>query len=679
MPTVPISVSGGRVTSKDRSLLQPGELTVAKNCEYHVNDPALHQVPGRTAFNAAAEAASIVGIAYLEHDTLTDRLLIASGTELKTATIGTTGTFASLPELQGDADTAATTTITAPVAMDVTHYNDKYYYADGVNGPYKIGEQTESPSTPVPGGDTLYSSLNLRFSQPTAPTVDTAAGASTGFVLSTGKTMSFWQVEFTASAIPGALSESTVLAVSHASEVATITGTGAIVKPVITYGAGVNTQATHIQLYMTSTDAVFPLGSELGNAIAVANGGTTTIDISGVTTTDPLVSDFSQSSQTIYPILTVVSDGVTGSFAKYGQVPLASTGDTFEDSWVVNDVNDKTLIRYSFPDDPVAFPTSNFVRFETKEQDSVTCVRTIGNSLIVGMSNSIWRVALLPRPEDATFDRGRIRSVISSKHGIVGANAAVAFGFGARSGESPELLAFVSRAGVMSTNGFAWDVLTDDVDWENTVEESLLSQCVLVNNARKFRLELYYTPTGGTTNTECMYMHYHPSHAKSTLVASDNRVKAVWPVLAKAVSAAPAVISGKREVFTGHADGVVYLEGNGNSDASASGGNAMDVTTALYQGGGIGNQSMVERLGVQHPARSGQTATTSMTVHNSGADDTVLPTDDIALDRNEVTWTALVGQGDGHQFGFSATAGQTSVAINYFVVQGTAQGESREP
>ena len=105
----------------------------------------------------------------------------------------------------------------------------------------------------------------------------------------------------------------------------------------------------------------------------------------------------------------------------------------------------------------------------------------------------------------------------------------------------------------------------------------------------------------------------------------------------------------------------------------------MALTTSLYYGGGIGNQSNIERLAVQHAAHAGQSATVSITMHNANADDVTQPTDIVSLARNGITYTALHGQADAHQFSFSATGGQSPVALNYFVVQGTAQGESREP
>jgi hypothetical protein len=146
---------------------------------------------------------------------------------------------------------------------------------------------------------------------------------------------------------------------------------------------------------------------------------------------------------------------------KNGPPPDSSTGAMFQGQLVLNDRNDPSIVRYSYPENPDAFPPSYYLNFETKESDSVKAIRVVNNRLVVGLGSSLWRVAYLPSEKDATFDRGRAVEAISRDYGVVNPMCACTF-----SPDGPsEYLAFVSNQGIHYTDGYSFTTLTDGVNW----------------------------------------------------------------------------------------------------------------------------------------------------------------------------------------------------------------------
>ena len=103
----------------------------------------------------------------------------------------------------------------------------------------------------------------------TNPTVSRDAGAGTGFVLDTGKSIQYWveeRVKSGSSVIKRNGGPTTVFA--------TLAGDGTTDKPVITRPATVNPDATHWALFATAVDGVYPDGA----LIAEVPIATTTIE-----------------------------------------------------------------------------------------------------------------------------------------------------------------------------------------------------------------------------------------------------------------------------------------------------------------------------------------------------------------------------------------------------------------
>jgi hypothetical protein len=616
--------------------LREGELTRADDSYYLPNDPALHKARGRKAFNGTAESSAIKGARYLEYDGADDLFITAVGTTYRQATAALpTGTFSDL-----------VTGLTGSDTLDSVHYNNNHYLLNGVDR----NRQVDSSAAVT---------LHGMLANTAAPTTTTPGSGN--ITLSADKTITYWIEERVKSG-------STILRRNAATsdEVSTITGLLSSVTPTFVHTVVNTTDTTHVALFATATDGTFPTGAEI-TEVAVSTP-TTTITDDRATVTDPGIP-----SGALYEVFSVSIGGDANNIARNGPPPIAKTADVFEDSLVMDDSTDASLIRYSWQDEPHKFPALNFIRFETREADEVRMIRTLGQAIIVGLRDSLWRVDFLPRPEDAEFDRGRVKTQITAAHGPVGPLAGAVLNFGA----GPRL-AYISRYGILLTDGYSWDVLTDDIAWETTVNVSQLGNAVLINNPRFYRLEFYYPSINSTVNDSCFYLHYHPSHIKEG-IGGNRRSKVTGPINVKARSALLANIGGRHEVFTGHADGVLYQENEGNSDTSASGGIKFLCRTGDLYLAGIGGHMHVTKTWVHHPIApdATQEITGKLVQRNEGEEDVEVSAT-YALTRREPTHAQKQGQAEAIQLSAENSDTKGSIQVNYFVVEGRSLGESEE-
>jgi len=293
-----------------------------------------------------------------------------------------------------------------------------------------------------------------------------------------------------------------------------------------------------------------------------------------------------------FPALTVKPFGITASVGRNGPPPKSTTGDIFQNSLVVNDITDESILRYSYPDKIDSFPSVYFLNFETKDQDTITNIKSLGNMLVVGLRTQIYRVSYLPREVDAEFDRGRAVEMIETNHGIVGTQAATTF-------THPELgltLAYVSLFNPHMTDAYSSRLLTNDLNFEALVDQGKLGKCVLINNPELYELLLYYVPRGSLTPTvltKCLRFNYHPSHIKE-----DGSLKVSGPVDVDVSSAALAVLdTGTRPLYTGASS----LTGNGNVFLENQGSVlTMTIKTRQMYLAGAGNEWKYDDLYVHH-------------------------------------------------------------------------------
>lgn len=623
--TKTILFNGGLVTARDPSTLRSdaeyGELSVADDSEYLPNDPGIWPVLGRATFNETAEAGPIVGAGYVQFDSAVDRIITLVGTTYRQANIAETGAFSTL--VSGLTGTAT--------LFDQACLGNFHLLMNGVDRNYVIG----SDLTTSPQGMLRNAS---------APTVSRDAGVGTGFILSSGNTIGYWVEERVKSG-------DTILRRNAASTttIVTHTGDGTTDKPVITRPVVANSDATHWALFATATNGDFPVGAEIAE-VPIA---TTTIEDTRTGTNPGLAAGDT------YPTVTVELNGLNATVPKYDQAPISSTGDVFEGSVVQNDVANRSHLRFTFPGEIHAHNSFNVIDIRTKRKDRVVWIRSLGRSVLIGMDQSLWRVDTLPLPEDAGFQPDRIRTEIDGAFGGVSPLAVAKFSFGEDS-----LIAYVSRQGIVVTNGSTWDILSADVDWDSTVNVEQLHKSVLVYNPRRYRLEFYYAPFGVSSNTKVLYYNVHPSHRKG------NRAKVCGPNNCRALSAFNAPLpSGTFYTFTGHADGRLYREGVGTADAAGDGGIAFRVLTGDLYLNGVGGEATFRRGYMHHSAGAdGQTATALQIMRAEGEDDTPNP-ETFDVSRREATAVYEEGLADAFQFGVSMANPVQRVRFDYLVVE----------
>lgn len=623
MPIRIISLANGLVDSKDSSLHGDGELSRTDDCYYKPNNPTPTKISGRVEFNSAAESGPILGGRFLEFDNANNLFVTMVGSAYRKADSGLTGTFTDL--VTGLSGTATT--------LDSAHYSGVHYLMNGVDR----NEVVQNDKTARRHG---------MLANTVTSAADERAGVLTGFTLTAGATMTYWIEERVKDGTAVLRRNS-----NPSSIITVITGDGgAAYKPVI--GRTIkNTDATHWALFGTSTNGLFPTGAEIAE-VPVA---TLTIEDSR-TGLDPLIPGGS-----LYDILTATVEGLSQSFPRWGEPPTASTGDIFEDSLVTNDIANPSHVRYSDTNQPDAFPGFNLIRFQTKERDEVRLVRTLDNIVVVGLRDAMWRIETLPRAEDSAFSIERVKSQVHGAHGVVSALAATTFSFG-----QGLRLAYVSPYGVLVTDGFQWDVLTDDIEWESRVNVSALGTAVLRDNPRKYRLELIYPPVGETKATRTLFLHYHPSHAK-TARGGGFRSKVTGTINRDGNAMFRANILGIDEIFSCNEDGKVYRHDTGNTEPVVAGGIQMVVQTGDIYPAGIGGAVTVDRLYTHHTAAPGQTATLRAIQRRTGLADAEW-VGQIELDRREPTKRHPRARSEAFSLRFENSDSNGEVGVDYFVM-----------
>lgn len=286
-----------------------------------------------------------------------------------------------------------------------------------------------------------------------------------------------------------------------------------------------------------------------------------------------------------YPIVSYQVGNLVTVESANNTPPIASTGDVYDGQLVTNDVTDPSIIKYSLPDQPDYFPFGYFVNFETKEQDRVTCIRALGDILIVSLSQSIYRLNYLPLATDAEFNRGRCRELLAPDIGVAGSQAADLF---TPPGAAP-MLCMMTMTGPYITDGSQVVPASQDIDWSLLLEPTKINQCVVQNFPKWSLIRIHYTPLGGSENTKEVLLHYHPSQLKN------GKFRATGPNDVKAGSSTAARLGNELVLFTGNTtDGKVYCEDNSVNDASSINPAVLVETRDIYAAG-PGSEWTLER------------------------------------------------------------------------------------
>ena len=533
------SFDKGLVTSRDASLLGEGELSRCDDAHYRPNDSSL--APVRARANVASASNSHPGLVYLQFDGVIDRLLIQRSANLETLNTGGTG---RTEHKDGR----------SVVRLEAVHYDNKYMVGNGVNDQFIIttgivtGASNASGIFPM-GLDLLdNSSILSAYFIGSAHADYTSAWLP--LTLIPGDFLesfpAFWASEhyhYWATELVSSLGmESGAQGIRFAASASASVSMGGFRRNTqnikLVFQTKKNSKATHRIIYRSTARTKVSQLNALGlvqfqgstDNVLTGVGGEdfpllgeriTIIPITGVGSATSF-SDNGGSTNRAYASITATVLGLTQSFTRDQKPPTWDVAANFEDSVVTNDVANKHAIRYSFPGSPWSFPSIYFIPFQTNQRDEVTCLAKLGDILVAGMKNNMFRVNFLPRENDGDFVRGRAYEEIS---GNTGNQSKDGYDIFTSEGTGPKL-AFTARDGVWITDGYTLQEATRDIDWENTVDQDSLGSCVLVNVPHLWTLILYYTPKGGTANqnSRALYFNYHPQHIKG------GRMKVSGPV-----------------------------------------------------------------------------------------------------------------------------------------------------
>lgn len=252
--------------------------------------------------------------------------------------------------------------------------------------------------------------------------------------------------------------------------------------------------------------------------------------------------------------------GLTVSDPARLRPPRCSTGDFFQGSLVLNNLEKENQINYSLPGDIEAWPKPYEMGFNTRKKDKVTFIKSLGTILFVGMENSLKRVNYLPTEANTDMNSGLAHEDIASDHGIPGPFAATKFDM---PGEG-SLIAYASQVGIFISNGIWTRPLNLDLDWSATVKVSALPTSVMKVYPKEKWIAFYYCPVGAThsRNTRVLYFCYQADKLKQGGMGV--LLPAVGPCVVSARAACEAWLSSTPYLLTANEfDGKVYVEDSG--------------------------------------------------------------------------------------------------------------------
>jgi hypothetical protein len=207
-------------------------------------------------------------------------------------------------------------------------------------------------------------------------------------------------------------------------------------------------------------------------------------------------------SQVVYPTVVYEAGGAAAQVGRNFPPPSANTGDVINETLVLNDMSNRSMIRYSYPGEPDYFPPTYYLDFETKANDVVQCIRAVNNRLIVGLDNQLWRVNYLPSERDASFDRGKAIDNISGQYGIVSPMCATTITIEGQS----ETLAFVSNFGLHTTDGYNIITRSKCLTWQYSGK--FATPIALLNDTENRCLRIYYRDSDDPDRELCLWASY---------------------------------------------------------------------------------------------------------------------------------------------------------------------------
>jgi hypothetical protein len=198
-------------------------------------------------------------------------------------------------------------------------------------------------------------------------------------------------------------------------------------------------------------------------------------------------------------------------------------------------------------------------KFPMPEHDFLRGSMTVGDTLMILADGGLMRTDQLPVVNEegvlATADITRI----DGQPGCVGYRAFTAYSVnGAPRG------AWVSPYGVHITTSTTCSRVSDDLDWENTIDQSTLGTSILFWDKERLLLYLIYDANGDAVNDSVLFFHMAPEHLKGS--EANPKITGPHPCRIQAINAC--VPEGQQLIFTGGTDGQAYVEWSGSIDTS---------------------------------------------------------------------------------------------------------------
>ena len=347
-----------------------------------------------------------------------------------------------------------------------------------------------------------------------------------------------------------------------------VTWTGKNYATIVLPPAAKNPTATHWNIYRTTDGNTQPFGLFLVESLP----------ISSTFYCDGFILDKDTEGSTYLEQLSITFSNATEYYQINNQPPgLSQIGYFKGHLWGLS--NDLSRSLYYTPEGrPESWP-SIYVndKFPLEEHDRLVTGISLGEVLLIGAEEAIFRLTDLPTVENGVFSGGEV-TVLKGQPGVVGKRGMCAFSL---SGEPNA--AWVSPYGIHQTNGTISRLLTTDLDWTATVDQGTLSTCVLRWDPLYHQLIFSYDSDGGGANDRILYLHMGQEHTK------DDGLPLITSNYGVVNDLAIGTVGGIRRIFSAHTtDGKVYLEDYGTTDASGAYSSTtipVDVKTArIYQG-----------------------------------------------------------------------------------------------
>ena len=288
------------------------------------------------------------------------------------------------------------------------------------------------------------------------------------------------------------------------------------------------------------------------------------------------------------------------------------------------------------------FPEWNIIAdFPLPENDRLVATVTIGDTLLVAAEGVMITLTDLPRVTNGQFNAAEAVPM-KGQPGCVGINAITAFSV---AGEARA--AWVSPYGVHETNGQQARRISTDLDWENLVETTDLSEVVLHWDRNRQVLILCAPATDATVNNRFWLLHMSPEHEKQV-----GQPKWSGPHYGSIRCLASGRYSGSHRLYSGHpTSGVVYVEDYGTVDDSAaySGSQVPLIATTgkMYEGY---NRWTVYRGNLRHSNFGGsESCTVAWTAGTDAPGETQVVSQSVSLVNSQGTEFMVGRMGEWHQ------------------------------